>query len=108
MQGPNKPLNKGFVKAMLADPEYIPQSPEACECAVPVKARGSLSRGIEWRPCTTFGKFDGQMPDTHVRMGTGDYLYGFLGIRACKKPGEPRESFAPFTHEIRSRRTAQR
>ncbi len=100
---PDKPLPKNVVGAMLADPEYRPVPPEACECAVPVRGR----IGLEWRRCTILGRLDGQLPDNHVRMNGDDFLYGFLGIRACRRPGEPRPVIEPFPGEVRGPRAAQ-
>ncbi len=78
----SRPLPKDLVKSMLSDPEYTPLPPEACECAI---VKGGFTGTVSWKRCTLLGKLDGQLADSHVRIGTGDYLMGFLGLRACRR-----------------------
>ena len=87
-----RPLPKGFVQAMLEDPEYRPVPVEQCRCAFPMRT-GKLN----WKRCTRLGQLDGELPDTHVRVGRDDYLFGFLGIAACVGIGEKPPPFKGFT-----------
>ena len=86
-----RPLPKGFVQAMLQDPEYRPVPVEQCRCAFPTK-----TGKVNWRRCTLLGQLDGTLPDSHVRIGRDDYLWGFLGIAACVRLGEKPPKFRGF------------